>query len=104
MNNSQGFASDNNSGIHPDVLQAIIGANKGHCGGYGDDPYTAEALKTFKAVFGEHVVVFFVCMVRVPMCSACVQLLSHTMQSSVLSLLIFTPMSVAHLKTMQAAR
>jgi threonine aldolase len=61
MNNSRGFASDNNSGIHPDVLQAITGANRGHCGGYGDDPYTAEALKTFKAVFGEDVVVFFVC-------------------------------------------
>jgi threonine aldolase len=61
MNDSQGFASDNNSGIHPDVLQAIISANKGHCRGYGNDPYTAEALKTFNAVFGEHVVVFFVC-------------------------------------------
>jgi len=61
MNNSRGFASDNNSGIHPDVLQAITGANRGHCRGYGDDPYTAEALKTFKAVFGEDVVVFFVC-------------------------------------------
>jgi threonine aldolase len=61
MNNSRGFTSDNNSGIHPDVLQAIAVANKGHCGGYGDDPYTAEAVKTFKKVFGEHAVVFFVC-------------------------------------------
>ena len=61
MHNELSFASDNNSGIHPNVLQAITGANKGHCRGYGDDPYTAEAVRSFKAVFGEHAEVFFVC-------------------------------------------
>ena len=61
MVNSRGFASDNNSGIHPSVLQAITDANKGHCIGYGDDQYTDEAVKSFREVFGEQVEVFIVC-------------------------------------------
>jgi len=54
------FASDNNSGIHPDILTAIQNANHDHCIGYGDDPYTESAKKTFKKVFGEDTEVFFV--------------------------------------------
>jgi threonine aldolase len=59
--NNRGFASDNNSGIHPSVLQAIKDANTGHCIGYGDDQYTDEAVKRFREVFGEDVEVFLVC-------------------------------------------
>ena len=33
----RGFASDNNSGAHPDVLAAIAEANAGHVVAYGDD-------------------------------------------------------------------
>ena len=38
---ARSFASDNNAGVHPEVLQAVAEANRGHAVGYGDDPYTA---------------------------------------------------------------
>jgi len=36
----RGFASDNYSGIHPEVLAAISAANEGHQVAYGEDLYT----------------------------------------------------------------
>jgi len=54
------FASDNNAGIHPEVLKAIAAVNQGHVVGYGDDPYTASATRVFKRNFGEGIEVFFV--------------------------------------------
>ncbi len=54
------FASDNYSGIHPEILQAIENANQEHVGSYGNDPYTQEATKKFKQHFGEDIEVFFV--------------------------------------------
>jgi threonine aldolase len=57
---SKGFASDNNAGIHPDILEAIRDANTGHVTGYGNDPYTEEAIRIFKSEFGEDTQVFFV--------------------------------------------
>lgn len=38
------FASDNNSGIHPNILKAIEEANEGHCFAYGSDPLTVGKL------------------------------------------------------------
>ncbi len=38
----RGFASDNASGVHPEVLAAIAAANHGHAFGYGHDSYTRE--------------------------------------------------------------
>ena len=52
MNNSRGFASDNNSGIHPNILEAIANANKGHAIAYGDDDYTKRAVKLIQEHFG----------------------------------------------------
>lgn len=52
------FASDNNSGIHSDVLQAIHDANKGHVTAYGDDPYTKQAIQKFKEHFGKDIDVY----------------------------------------------
>lgn len=52
MKNPHGFASDNNSGIHPDILAAIINANNGHVVAYGEDHYTAEAAKIIRELFG----------------------------------------------------
>lgn len=46
------FASDNNSGVHPKILEAIHQANDGHAVGYGDDPWTEEAQRFFKQTFG----------------------------------------------------
>jgi threonine aldolase len=54
------FASDNNAGVHPKVLQAIAGANQGHVVGYGDDPYTEAAVRKFKQHFGADIEVFIV--------------------------------------------
>ncbi len=56
----RGFASDNNAGIHPDVLKAIEEANTGHVIGYGDDIYTEEAMHTIKEHFGQDIDVYFV--------------------------------------------
>jgi len=56
--NLRGFASDNYSGIHPDVLAAIAAANEGHQISYGEDAYTARLQEVFAAHFGEGVQAF----------------------------------------------
>jgi threonine aldolase len=56
----RGFASDNNSGIHPVLLEAIQEANKGHVIAYGDDVYTGDAVRTIKRFFGGNTEVYFV--------------------------------------------
>lgn len=45
------FASDNNSGVHPLVMDALLRANKDHAVGYGDDPWTAEAVRKIRETF-----------------------------------------------------
>ncbi|WP_347838135.1 low specificity L-threonine aldolase [uncultured Draconibacterium sp.] len=57
---NKGFASDNNSGVHPQILKAMENANTGHVVGYGDDPYTQKAISVFKNKFGQNTGVFFV--------------------------------------------
>ena len=54
------FASDNNSGVHPLVMEAIAKANDNHAVGYGDDPWTATATDKIRAVFGPSADPFFV--------------------------------------------
>ena len=54
------FASDNNSGVHPDVLTSINEANNSHFVSYGNDIYTAQALEEFEKVFGKESRTFFV--------------------------------------------
>lgn len=54
----RGFASDNYSGIHPDVLSAIAAANGGHQVAYGEDAYTARLQEVFRSHFGEGVEAF----------------------------------------------
>jgi len=46
------FASDNNAGIHPDIIEAIALANEGHVVGYGADPYTETMARKFRDHFG----------------------------------------------------
>src|SRR5258706_13093967 len=48
----RGFASDNNAGVHPQVLEAIASINRGHVVGYGDDPFTRSAARCFVEQFG----------------------------------------------------
>lgn len=54
------FASDNNAGVHPKILQAIERANRGHVIAYGDDVYTEAAVKSFREQLGSDIDVYFV--------------------------------------------
>lgn len=49
------FGSDNHSGVHPRVMDAIARANEGYAHAYGDDPWTKEAHDLFRTVFGADV-------------------------------------------------
>lgn len=44
----RGFASDNYSGVHPEVLSAITDANEGHQVSYGEDRYTEELTRVIR--------------------------------------------------------
>jgi threonine aldolase len=54
------FASDNNAGVHPEIIKAIKAANDGHVIAYGSDPFTARAVKLFQKHFGRDIAVYFV--------------------------------------------
>jgi len=56
---TRSFASDNNAGVHPEVLDAIARVNQGHVVAYGDDPYTRSAIAKFEEHFGSGIDVFF---------------------------------------------
>jgi len=56
----RGFASDNNAGIHGEILKEIASANSGHVTGYGSDVYTQKALDLFKEHLGPLTETFFV--------------------------------------------
>ena len=49
----RGFASDNYSGIHPEVLTAIADANGGHQSAYGYDAYTERFQQVVRGLFGD---------------------------------------------------
>lgn len=54
------FASDNNSGVCPEVWAALQEANTGHVTGYGDDPWTEKAKQLMRDLFETDCEVFFV--------------------------------------------
>src|SRR5579863_6816378 len=56
---TRSFASDNNAGVHPEILAALARVNQGHVVAYGDDPYTRSAIRKFEEHFGSDVAVFF---------------------------------------------
>jgi threonine aldolase len=60
MNTKRGFASDNNAGVHPRVMDAVRSASGGHVVAYGNDIYTETAVKKFREQFGASAEVFFV--------------------------------------------
>ncbi|MGB6057177.1 MAG: low specificity L-threonine aldolase [Microthrixaceae bacterium] len=49
---SGSFASDNFSGVHPTVMEALARANSGHAAAYGSDPWTARAEAKFNELLG----------------------------------------------------
>ncbi|WP_425860748.1 threonine aldolase family protein [Arthrobacter sp. TWP1-1] len=52
------FASDNYSGVHPEVLAALTAANGGHQVAYGEDVYTSRLREEMGTLFGKDVDVF----------------------------------------------
>ncbi|MDM8517631.1 low specificity L-threonine aldolase [Desulfobacterales bacterium HSG16] len=55
-----GFGSDNFSGVHKEIMDALAEANHGHEAAYGYDQHTESAIKVFKKHFTEDIDVFFV--------------------------------------------
>jgi threonine aldolase len=53
------FASDNNAGVAPEIMAAILAANTGDAVGYGDDAWTARAVARFREHFGHETEVLF---------------------------------------------
>ncbi len=62
MKLKKGFASDNWSGVCPEIMEKLSHVNPGHNEAYGElkDPYTDAAIEKFKKIFGENIAVFFV--------------------------------------------
>ncbi|MCB0828346.1 MAG: threonine aldolase [Solirubrobacterales bacterium] len=58
MEPSRGFASDNCSGVHPDLLAALGRVNQGHVGSYGADPETARLDELARREFGPETRIF----------------------------------------------
>ncbi len=54
------FASDNGSGVAPEIMSALAAANEGATPGYGADVYTGEACERLSEVFEKDVAVFLV--------------------------------------------
>lgn len=54
------FASDNNSSVHPKIMEALNRVNTGDVISYGDDDYTRSAVKKFKELLGDDIEVYFV--------------------------------------------
>ncbi|HEY5031009.1 MAG TPA: low specificity L-threonine aldolase [Actinomycetes bacterium] len=52
------MASDNTSGVHPEVMAALADANTGHAIAYGDDPWTERARVAFVDLLGDVEVLF----------------------------------------------
>jgi threonine aldolase len=59
---SQHFASDNNAGLCPEALEALLAANaEGHTAGYGADAWTERACDRLRALLETDCAVFLVC-------------------------------------------
>lgn len=54
------FGSDNNSGVHPKIMDAILQANQDHTVAYGDDAWTQKAIQDLKDLLGPTAEPYFV--------------------------------------------
>ncbi|NLH58754.1 MAG: low specificity L-threonine aldolase [Clostridiales bacterium] len=59
-NYRKSFASDNNSIVHPKVMEALERVNSGHYLSYGEDPITSKVEERFREIFGPSSETFFV--------------------------------------------
>ncbi len=55
------FASDNASGVHPEVMARLAAVNAGHVPGYGQDDVTRRAADLFREQFGEQAETLLMC-------------------------------------------
>lgn len=55
--NRRCLASDNYSGVHPEIIEVITTANAGHAVSYGEDPYTHALNERIVELLGDGVVV-----------------------------------------------
>lgn len=51
------FASDNISGVSPEIMAALVEANSGNASSYGSDPWTARLTARFRDIFETDLVV-----------------------------------------------
>ena len=54
------FASDNNSGAHPAIMEAVVQANAGDLKSYGDDEISIRTDEVFKEFFGSQARIHYV--------------------------------------------
>ncbi|MGH8195837.1 MAG: threonine aldolase family protein [Woeseiaceae bacterium] len=54
------FISDNAAGVHPEVMAALVAANRGHAVAYGHDSYTEQATALLREHFGGKPEILFV--------------------------------------------
>ncbi|MFN7727784.1 MAG: threonine aldolase family protein [Bdellovibrio sp.] len=54
------FGSDNHSGVHPKLMQALVLANQDHAPAYGTDDWSQRATLEFQKLFGTSSETFFV--------------------------------------------
>ena len=55
---SRSFASDNYSGVHPEILAALAEANVGHATSYGEDPWTQRLGALATQLFGDETQIY----------------------------------------------
>lgn len=55
-----GFGSDNHSGVHPGILEALLQVNRSHTASYGMDPLSDTLNEKLKNLFGPETEGFFV--------------------------------------------
>jgi len=55
---TRGFASDNQAGVHPEIMEALQRVNSGHQASYGYDEVTEKLQQTIRDHFGERAEVF----------------------------------------------
>ncbi|NEO80256.1 beta-eliminating lyase-related protein [Moorena sp. SIO4G3] len=55
----RGLASDNEAGVDPEIMKAILAANQGHAHAYSEDEWTRLAMEQFHRNFGADCQVFF---------------------------------------------
>jgi len=60
MKHNRGFASDNNAGVHPEIMDAMTRCNEGHVVGYGNDVFTKRAEEKIREHFGNDTEAYFV--------------------------------------------